>query len=87
MTNRTSDDYRQEAAFPNQLGPWKPIALRMLYNDSLNMIAACKRNKDYCDIVLSWIQESAQHAETQHEIEIYGLTFTAIEKIKEGFVQ
>ena len=81
--DKTSDDYRQESAF-NTLGPWKQIDMRSLYTDSLNMIAACKRNPNYCDIVLAWIVESAQHAETQHEIEVYGLTYTAIEKVKEN---
>lgn len=82
MTNET--DYRQEAAFPNPLGPWVPISMSMLYTDSLAMIDACKRNVAFCDVALIWITESAQHAETQHEIEVYALTYTAIERVKMG---
>jgi len=81
---KDNEDYRQEAAFPNQLGPWAPINMKMLYTDSLNMIAAVKRNPAMADIVLVWITESAQHAETQHEIEVYALTYESISKIKEN---
>lgn len=80
-------DQNEWQAFANQsstLGPWKPISLNMLYTDSLNIIAACKRNPSFCDVAISWATESAHHAETEHEVEIYALTIDSIQKVKEN---
>lgn len=83
MTDKTSDDYRQEAAF--QYGVYKPVSINMLYTDSLNMIAACKRNPEYCDIVIAWIADSIVHAGTQHEIDLYVRMVECIETVKANY--